>query len=385
MIISYLLSALLCLTGAFLIWFFIYGRKDLIGKETGVISRLVLPGVLAFFTSLIISFDFNSSLSYLEVYAEGYDMSLIFLPGSAFIMVFLLIPSCVSISKKGATVSENEAIIAPFLFMLTLNFLCLTIIRQNAHIYASMAFFTTGLLCMLVTVSTPLISQDRYNKGILKINEQLSSSRNAHYEALKESNFEIRRTRHDMKNHLLVIKDLASRKMYDELNSYINTITEKIENADPLYRSGNDIADMIIADKSAKASKRGLALKVTGDLAGLVIEPSDLVTILSNLLDNAIEAVNRLYGSSIKEDDKVIELEFRKNANFLFIIERNMSGEKVFTDSIRSSKNSPDHGFGIYNIRKTVAKYGGEYTLECVPSGALYRVEAQIILPKASE
>ena len=64
-----------------------------------------------------------------------------------------------------------------------------------------------------------------------------------------------------------------------------------------------------------KAEKRGLELCISGNLAGLDIETADLVTILSNLLDNAIEAVSRLYGKNLPEEDKKIVLEFKKSGS----------------------------------------------------------------------
>lgn len=383
MIISVLISLLLSLAASFLICFFIYGRRSVRENRPSArsFSALIFPLLIAFLTSAMISIDFYKAFSFLEQFGNERTVHLIIIPLSALTMLFVIIPASVHNAKKDTVICENASLTAVFLFMLTINCLCLTVIHQSAYIFSALAYLFTGALCCLTVICTPLISQDRYNRGLQKINQELSDSRNSHYEAMKQSNFEIRRTRHDIKNHLLVIRDLAQSGKKDELISYIDAITDKIESAAPPYRSGNDIADMIIADKYAKAAKRGLKLEISGDLTGISIEPSDLVTILSNMLDNAIEALSRLYGRELSEKDKIICLEFRRNSNFLFIVEQNISNGKINTRALKTSKNSPDHGFGVYNIRKAVKKYGGEFNIDSIEYGMLYKVQVEIILP----
>lgn len=382
-----LVALIIDLGAAFIIWFFIYGRRALISKDLHIriISTFIIPAILAIITAFVITFDFYHALMGLEQYGNAPYLHMLFIPVSALITFFIMIPSAKNNSEEEAVVPELPAIISPVLLMLTINFLCISFIHDNTYISAALSYLTTGILCCVVIICTPLISQDRYNRGLRKINDQLSDSRNAHYEAIKQSNFEIRRARHDMRNHLLVIRDLAQKSRREELLSYIDSISEQIEAAQPPYRSGNDIADAIIADKNAKANKRGLKLSISGDLSGLMMEPSDVVTILSNLLDNAIEAVNRLYGKDLSEGEKTINLEFRKNCNFLFILERNISDKPLSASGIISSKRSPDHGFGIYNIRNTVRKYNGEFNINCQETGSLYRVETEVILPMSEK
>ena len=376
-----ILALVISLGSAYLIWYYIYGRRELIGGRNKVFKDLILPFIPASIAAVTITFDFYNAVSFTEEYSSLPWIPTLLKAAGALITLFVIIPAARHFSGKDAVVPETAAIFAPFLLTLTLNFLISSLIYERSYISYPLCYLSAGVLSSLAVICTPLISQQQYNKGLLKISEQLSESRNAHYEALTRSNFEIRRTRHDMKNHLLVIRDLAESGRKDELLSYIDSIIEKTDSAKAPYRSGNDIADMIIADKVSKADKRGLNISISGDLSGLKTEPSDLVTILSNLLDNAIEAVSRLYGQDLTASEKTIELEFKKNANFLVIVQKNISLNDVSPGRIISSKNSPDHGFGIYNIKKTVSKYGGEYDISSQETGSLYRVTTQIILP----
>ncbi len=383
-ILYYVSAIILIFAAAFLMWFFIFGRRA--GRGDGSAapikrSEYIISAVLSVFISCIISFDFHQALATLEKYGEQEFLHLFFFPASVLVLCFLMIPYSIVSVKRETLIPGTTVIFMAFLFILMLNLLCLCLIHDHQTVSASLCFLVTGLLCCMVVYNTPRLSMDRYKAELQKIDDMVSEARNAHYEAVKKSSVETRRLRHDMKNHLIALKELAAQSRTDELLAYIDSINEQIEAAAPPYRSGNDIADVIIADKYAKAEKRGLKLVISGDLAGLDIESADLVTILSNLLDNAIEAVSRLYGKDLPDEDKLISLEFKKNANFILIVEKNRSRTKVVLGNIVSAKNSPDHGFGIMNIRRAVKKYGGEYNLNCTEDGDLYNVEVEILLP----
>ncbi len=392
-ILCYISAVLLIFAAAFLMWFFIFGRRaGLREGNAAALSRSdhIIPAILCVLICLIIAFDINQSLQVLEKYGDREIMHLLFFPVGALAVLFLMIPASMACSKRETLIPGTQAILMAFLFILILNLLCLCVIHDHETLSASLCHLVTGLLCSLVVYNTPRLSRDRYKAELLKIDSMVSEARNAHYEAVKKSSVETRRLRHDMKNHLIALKELAAQSRTEELLAYIDSITEQIEAAALPYRSGNDIADVIIADKYAKAEKRGLKLAISGDLAGVEIESADLVTILSNLLDNAIEAVSRLYGRDLPDEDKLISLELKKNANFMLITEKNKSMTRLEPGRIVSVKNSPDHGFGIMNIRRTVKKYGGEFNISCSEasdrphsggSNDLYLVEMEIMLP----
>ncbi|MCR5251787.1 MAG: GHKL domain-containing protein [Lachnospiraceae bacterium] len=374
----YVLTLILLLAAAFLMWFFIYGRRELRGGQRKEYPASLLLSLLS---ALVMVYDLRMALSVLEQYGDRAFLNLLFYPVSALALVMLLFPACFVFSRREAIVPGIANLVSAFLFMLLLNLLCFGFLKDHSDVSAGLGFLVTALLCYVTVINTPQLSRDRYKAELQKIDSELSEARNTYYEAVKKSSQEIRRSRHDMKNHLIALRELAQQSRREELLAYIDTIAEQIEAAAPPFRSGNDIADFIIADKYAKAEKRGLKLVLSGNLAGLSIEAADLVTILSNLLDNAIEAVSRLYGRDLSDEDKKIVLDFKKNANFILMTQTNKSPAKLDPLRIVSAKDSPDHGFGIMNIRRTVKKYGGEYNINCREEDGLYLVETEIMLP----
>ena len=371
MVVYAVIAAVLAIGASYLLWHFIYG------------SRSVIALVLSILSSFIISSDIFLAVRILADYGDK-DLLLSFLlPVSSCGCIFLYIPFAIRSRSREPVVPETFTVAESFLIILIFNSICLSVFRFSSSVYSSLCFAALTVFSLIVEVFTPYVSAGRYKAEIKRIDEKINAAQNAQYEAVMKSNFELRRVRHDMKNHLLAIKSMAEKAADLELISYVDSILGDIASAEVPYRTGNDIADAIIADKKAKARKRGLELSVSGDMAGVKIETADVVTILSNLLDNAIEALCRLYGAELSPSDKTITLEFKKNSNFLYIVEKNISEDKIDKGLIRSSKDSPDHGFGIFNIRKTVKKYGGEFDISSVSieGTSLYSIEVQIILP----
>ena len=377
-------TIILLFAAAFLMWLFIFGRK--VVQKEDLASWIqkgahILTAVFSILLSALIGYDIHKALSFLETFGDAEYLHALFYPVSALAVVFLLIPFAMVCAKREPVIPGVSAILSSLLVILLINLLCFCVIHEHDTISAPLCYLVSALLSCMVVYYTPRLSNDRYQAELKKIDGMLADARNAHYEAIKKSSMETRRSRHDMKNHLIAMKELAMQERKEELIAYIDNIAEQIEAAAPPYRSGNDIADVIIADKHSKAEKRGLELCISGDLAGVDIETADLVTILSNLLDNAIEAVSRLYGKDLPAEDKKIHLEFKKSANFLMIVQKNKSMTKLVPGKIVSSKNSPDHGFGISNIKRAVKKYGGEYHLNCTEAEGLFLVETEIMLP----
>lgn len=348
----------------------------------------------ALFTSLIIYGEISSFLS-------GF-MNLVDSPAFPYVagLVSGLVPVIVFIPLSRASASEDQE------SWHKENALFVTAIDVFVHITAyavgvilivsgavggpyvmSLMMLSAAAVNTLTVCLGVILAKDRYYKRVTHINNEMLSAQASHYEAVKQSNFEIRRVKHDMKNHLLVIEELAKAQNYDELLKYTAELNQQITSADVFYRTGNDIADAILSDKNNKASLRGITLKVSGDLYGCTLNPADLCTVIGNLLDNAIEAVGGFYGLDTDEETRTVVFEMRRNNNFMLITETNYSPAPIIRkdNKIISSKNSDNHGFGIYNIKNVVAKYDGDFeiiTEEADPAHAEYfKYSFEIMLP----
>lgn len=250
--------------------------------------------------------------------------------------------------------------------------------NKSAEIFAAVAL----LWVVAAVVLSVKISEAEYYRHISEVTESYLNSRKKFYDSCRESAKEIRRIKHDMKNHLLCIGELSSNGSLEELKEYVTELTQKLNDADKSIHTGNEIADAIVNEKYEQANRSGITLVCEGCLNEVQIKPIDICTILSNLLENALEAAEKA-----PTEDKIVSLSFRKNRNFLLVTVTNPTSVmvKISDNSIFTVKSDNiNHGFGLANIRLAIAKYGGELNLICKEKGNAFEFTSEVILPLKS-
>ena len=162
-----------------------------------------------------------------------------------------------------------------------------------------------------------------------------------------------------MKIHLASLKDYTAdnKAATDYLNSLLGEIVESEIYSD----TGNIAFDSIINFKLKNAKEDNIKLDLSMSIPlDLGVEVTDIVTILGNLLDNALEAV-------AKVNEKIIKLDIAFHQGALFAkIDNSFDGKLTYTEEkpgeerqIASRKSGNDHGYGLKNIRRSLEKYNG--------------------------
>lgn len=174
-------------------------------------------------------------------------------------------------------------------------------------------------------------------------------------------NYELQRKRaHEYKNQIMCMEALLQKKEYGELEKYITEIGGKLTDTDSNINTNNTLIDAIVNTKYREMEERGILLVMKfNEMADLWVEDSDIVVILSNLLNNAIEACEKC-------DQKTIKLKLMKEADEIIISVRNTYNGEIVKEGeeIRTLKaDKEEHGLGIKNIIESVEKYGGSYSI----------------------
>ena len=166
----------------------------------------------------------------------------------------------------------------------------------------------------------------------------------------------VRSVYHDMKNHLLVLKQ---RTDSPETAEMIEKLQREVAVYEEYVHTGNEILDIILKEKAGIAREKRIDFSVTADLSDIdFIEPLDISTIFGNGLDNAIEASEKL-----SEVQRVILVKAGKVQKFFAIlIENNCAEENKDVKSRTAKQDDFLHGFGSSNMRKSAEKYGGQMT-----------------------
>ena len=178
---------------------------------------------------------------------------------------------------------------------------------------------------------------------------------------------------HDMR-HLL---RLISAQQDDSTQREIDSIRELIDVYDSRVDTGNDVLNLLLAEKGLLCQKEKIRLNCVADGQRLNhMEKPDLYSLFGNALDNAIEAARRLDGA----ERKTISLVVSRRGDMAVIHEENyFDGKARFEDGLPvSTKGDPlNHGFGTRSMRQIVERYGGSMTMRAQGD----RFAVTIVLP----
>ena len=226
-----------------------------------------------------------------------------------------------------------------------------------------MVSFSYILINAVIFVLYEMMGKEAEKNSILAANQQK-------YELTQQRNNEIvriysdiREWRHDYTNHMQAITMLLESSntrdsKVDEAVAYIKSLDEKIQSSSATVSTGNYIVDAIVSAKLASALSFKILFEYNAALPdSLPIDDTDMCALLSNLLDNAIEACCKL------EDGRRIELEIVaiKHQMHIKITNSADGGYKREGGKFKSTKQGRWHGIGMKHIETIVKDYGGTY------------------------
>lgn len=132
----------------------------------------------------------------------------------------------------------------------------------------------------------------------------------------------IRKARHEMKNHMANLKGLVAGEHYQAAEQYMEKLEETMETLDYQFATGNPVTDVVINDKYRKANALGIDFRVNFMYEKDDIPVFDMGILLNNLLDNAIEACEKL-----EENQRYIRLHLKRRDHFLLLeVENSFDG-----------------------------------------------------------
>ena len=183
------------------------------------------------------------------------------------------------------------------------------------------------------------------------------SQMTADYSTQIESNLtELKNLRHDIKNHLRILDGYACEDDYDAIHDYISNITYNYTDA-PLFHTVSDVVSALLNTKYQSAQQKGIRFDIIYEFPYLHVDDFSIITILGNLIDNAITAADKCENGwislSLTQMDSYLEIHIRNNHKEI-ISERNGEFQTTKTD------NKSLHGLGIKNIRSTVKQLNGQ-------------------------
>lgn len=384
---SRMIFALIAYVSVSIVYFSLIG---IYGKSIGFPLTILYLVKLIF--SLIIFFDgVNLKIGY---FAALMEFSVTFLSDSATciisnvfeslsVNIFTTVKLCVQVlifilllfiikkmdTKKGIIILKMIPRRVFVLLLLTVLFLGLLVSLIN-HNTENHLLKETLLVTLIVTLALIMayiiallfmnvIAKQHFTTISQMMEKQVELQIN-HYKELEKMDAEMRRFRHDYTNHLRSVLSLIQMKEYSDAAEYIEKIQNKAyTSCTVMFYTGNKLANAILADKSATLDEN-CRIEYSGIMPAS-IENVDLCIILSNALDNAVEACRELASPctiSISAGEQ--------QGYFVMSLKNPTARTDSFYEIPSTTKSEKDrHGMGLYNIESTVRKYDGQMKIKC--------------------
>ncbi|MEZ3422210.1 MAG: GHKL domain-containing protein [Lachnospiraceae bacterium] len=212
------------------------------------------------------------------------------------------------------------------------------------------------VILLSFTIASILIIRIFLPKQIIKELENYENTlAGRQFEEIKNTYHEMRGWRHDYKNHMHVLKIYVENRQWEECISYISQINENLDSVDHMVKTGNVMADAIINSKISLAKSKNIKLDVTAKVPEeLPISDVEFCIIFGNLMDNAIEACEKIFS----EEKRFIRIYIGIFKKQFYISVTNATNQKKRLGSYYSLKGE-GHGFGLYHIDRIIKERNG--------------------------
>lgn len=176
-----------------------------------------------------------------------------------------------------------------------------------------------------------------------------------------EHNYRMQRTlTHEFEHHLLTLKDLLAQSHDDAASLYLQKLLNDRSSHLVAVNSHHPIIDVVLNEKYRTAQNHSINMQIkVNDLSQICISSDTLVVLLSNLLDNALEAAQNC------SKDKEIYCNILLEDSLYISIRNTCNPVKMVDGNIPSTKgNKQNHGYGIPTIKLILADLQAEYTFD---------------------
>lgn len=191
-------------------------------------------------------------------------------------------------------------------------------------------------------------------------------------EALRESQEKTRIYRHDLRHHIQYISSCIENGRLEQAQSYMREIYSDIEEGKVTAFCENETVNLIFSSFAGRARDDGIPIKIDVRIPKIItVSESDFCVLLSNGLENALHACQKLKNKGLYAAIEVSAFEI-KGRIFLQII--NTCEEDIFFENEIPVTDLPGHGMGVRSICAIVERYDGIYAFSVKDGRFILRV-----------
>ncbi len=231
-------------------------------------------------------------------------------------------------------------------------------IGRVLQIYFVLSLVFLLLLIAFFTVFF-LIAESLNRNSRLQLENHFLSMQQERYASLKTAIEDARQARHDMRYHFNMISLLTQDGDLEKIQSYLNTVISRIPNLNMIFCE-NKAADSVIGYYCSLARREDIPFHAQIDLpAKISVDELDMCLVLSNLLENAVEASQNT--APVRRQIR-IQIYMHSNRLLLIQVENTFDGEIREKSGIFQSSKRNGNGIGIQSVRHIAEKSNGTST-----------------------
>lgn len=353
-----------------------------ISFKTAVFHSLIF--VVVMFVSEILIMALSSALyKGFNAFESSQSAYLIMIPTSKLIYFSLMIIICKLFAQKESNEPYNKYFWLLFIMPLTsiMILMCFRYIAYQMLLTQNMSILwiisCIGLMFANVLVFIIYEYSLKNTKELyeLKTIQDREEQDKRYFEIIEQSNKDMRIFSHDIKNHLMQIRNLENT---EAVQNYIDSIYPNVEKFSFTGISKNKMLDLIINKYATLCESKNIRFSVDVKTANLIyVKDIDLSTLMNNLLDNAVEAAEQADKGSIQ-----VHI-FSKSNMYDGIVIKNSCfvPPKIENGELKTTKlNKKMHGIGTKSIQKTLKKYDAVYGWKYDEKLKVF--ETDIVFPK---
>ncbi len=165
---------------------------------------------------------------------------------------------------------------------------------------------------------------------------------------------------HEFKNTITALRGLLADGQYEKMKELMDVQKTELLNNTNVFETGNKLINTILNTKYAEAREKGIVFRfLINDLSAVHIEDRDCIVILSNMLNNAIEATEKS-----KSKNRTISIKaIVEDGQFIFAV-RNPNSGGCYPEFKSKKIDVVSHGYGIENIKEAVSRNSGDCFFE---------------------
>ena len=246
---------------------------------------------------------------------------------------------------------NKVTILFSLLFVLSIG--CITFIGIK---YEEVAIYLSFLIALtfLLAENNQIFMRKSYEEAATEYQNKILDKQ---VEEVKNIYFTMRGWRHDYHNHLQKLKAHIMMDQISEANDYLNELEIDLDNVNQLVESGNINLDAILNSKISLALKNNIDINYKANVPKeLSVSDIDLCVLIGNLIDNAVEACDKIKEGS----KKFIRIYIGILKKQLYITVSNSTNEiirKLDEEYITTKRGN--HGHGLKRINNIIDKYDG--------------------------